>query len=127
MIKPDGRVYFRGRLKEIIKTGGVNVAPQEVEEVLLKHSAVKQAFVVGIPDPIKDESVAAVVELNDKVEIMPSSLVDYCKIQLAAYKVPKFILFLSLDQLPLTATGKIHRPGIKNKIIKHLNFKAQTE
>ncbi len=127
VIKPDGRVYFRGRLKEIIKTGGVNVAPQEVEEVLLKHSAVKQAFVVGIPDPIKDESVAAVVELNDKVEIMPSSLVDYCKIQLAAYKVPKFILFLSLDQLPLTATGKIHRPGIKNKIIKHLNFKAQTE
>jgi acyl-CoA synthetase (AMP-forming)/AMP-acid ligase II len=59
-----GRVRFRGRLKEMIKTGGVNVAPLEVEEVLLQYPEVAQAFVVGVPDRAKGEIVAAAIELR---------------------------------------------------------------
>ena len=64
IIGKDGRVYFKGRLKEIIKTGGVNVSPLEVEGVILKHPNVKQAFVLGVPHKQKTEAVTAVVELN---------------------------------------------------------------
>src|SRR5438445_3621359 len=61
----DGRIRFRGRLKEMIKTGGINVAPLEVEGVLLTHPAVKQAYVVGLPDRSKGEVAAAAVELHE--------------------------------------------------------------
>src|SRR5712664_1096855 len=63
-IDADGRIRFRGRLKEMIKTGGVNVAPLEVEQVLLQHPDIVQAYVVGIPDRSKGEIVAAAVELR---------------------------------------------------------------
>ena len=63
-IEADGRVRFRGRLKEMIKTGGINVAPLEVEQVLLQHPDIVQAYVVGVPDQSKGEIVAAVVELR---------------------------------------------------------------
>src|SRR5262249_58823289 len=61
----DGRLRFRGRIKEMVKTGGINVAPLEVEEVLLGHPAVEQAYVVGLPDPRKEEIIAAAVVLKD--------------------------------------------------------------
>ena len=60
----DGRVRFRGRLTEMIKIGGVNVAPLEVEQVLLQHPDIVQAYVVGVPDRSKGEIVAAAVELR---------------------------------------------------------------
>ncbi|HTE80801.1 MAG TPA: AMP-binding protein, partial [Reyranella sp.] len=63
-VGPDGRVRFRGRLKEMIKTGGVNVAPLEVEHVLLQHPGIVQAHVVGVPDRLKGEIVAAAVEMR---------------------------------------------------------------
>jgi fatty-acyl-CoA synthase len=63
-IEMDGRIRFRGRLTEIIKTGGINVAPLEVEQVLLQHPDIMQAYVVGVPDPSKGEVVAAAVELR---------------------------------------------------------------
>src|SRR5438046_10538689 len=65
LIGDDGRVRFRGRLKEMIKTGGINVAPLEVEAVLLGHAAVKQAYVVGVPDRARGELVVAAGELHD--------------------------------------------------------------
>src|SRR5215470_16141139 len=60
-VGPDGRLRFRGRIKEMVKTGGINVAPLEVEEVLLGHPTVEQAYVVGVPDPRKEEILIAVV------------------------------------------------------------------
>jgi acyl-coenzyme A synthetase/AMP-(fatty) acid ligase len=63
-IEADGRIRFRGRLKEMIKTGGVNVAPLEVEQVLLQHPDIVQAYLVGVPDRSKSEIVAAAVELR---------------------------------------------------------------
>src|SRR5439155_1351427 len=61
----DGRLRFRGRLKEMVKTGGINVAPLEVEEVLASHPVVEQVYVIGLPDPRREEVLAAVVVLKE--------------------------------------------------------------
>src|SRR5216684_3428294 len=88
LLGDDGRVRFRGRLKEMIKTGGINVAPLEVEAVLLQHPAVKQAFVVGVPDRVKDEIVAAALELHPDATADAGTIVAFCRERLASYKVP---------------------------------------
>jgi fatty-acyl-CoA synthase len=116
LIGEDGRVRFRGRLKEMIKTGGINVAPLEVEEVLLQHPEVKQAYVVGVPDRDKDETVAAVVELHAGAAATAESLVAFCRERLASYKVPTRVELRSADDLPRTATGKIHKPALREAL-----------
>jgi fatty-acyl-CoA synthase len=116
MVGHDGRVRFRGRLKEMIKTGGVNVAPLEVEEVLLQHPAVKQAHVVGIPDRIKTELVAAAVEVHAGAAVDASTLVAFCRERLATYKVPARLILLESDDFPRTPTGKIHKPGLRARL-----------
>jgi len=105
----DGRLRFRGRLKEMVKTGGINVAPLEVEEVLLGHPAVEQAYVVGLPDPRKEEILAAVVVLRDGHEAAADALRAFCKGSLAAFKVPQEFRVMRRDQLPVTATGKVQK------------------
>ena len=116
LLDDTGRVHFRGRLKEMIKTGGVNVAPLEVEEVLLQHPAVKQAYVVGIPDRAKDEVVAAAVELQASAAADAETLVAFCRERLASYKVPARVVFRKAEEFPRTATGKIHKPGLREEM-----------
>jgi fatty-acyl-CoA synthase len=111
-VDEDGYLYFRGRLKEMIKTGGINVAPAEVEAVLMSHPAVYLAQVVGVPDDTRDEILAAVVVLNADVHISPEALIQHCKQNLAAYKVPRLLRFIAEQDLPLTTTGKIQKNRI---------------
>src|SRR5689334_23579213 len=87
-IEPDGRIRFCGRLKEMIKTGAVNVAPLEVEQVLLQHPDVVQAYVVGVPDQAKGEIVTAAVELRAGAANDAASIIAFCRDRLASYKVP---------------------------------------
>ena len=108
-IGDDGRLRFRGRIKEMVKTGGINVAPLEVEEVLLGHPAVEQAYVVGLPDPRKEEILAAVVVLHDGREAEPEALRAFCKAALAAFKVPQEFRLMRRNELPVTATGKVQK------------------
>jgi fatty-acyl-CoA synthase len=108
-IGDDGRLRFRGRIKEMVKTGGINVAPLEVEEVLLGHPAVEQAYVVGLPDPRKEEILAAAVVLHDGHEAEPETLRAFCKAALAAFKVPQEFRVMRRDELPVTATGKVQK------------------
>ncbi len=118
LIGDDGRVRFRGRLKEMIKTGGVNVAPLEVEEVLLQHPDVKQAFVVGVPDRAKDEIVAAVIEMRTGATADIDALVAFCRERLASYKVPTQLVFGKAEDFPRTPTGKIHKPGLREELAR---------
>ena len=111
-IEMDGRVRFRGRLKEMIKTGGINVAPLEVEQVLLQHPDIVQAYVVGAPDPSKGEIVAAAVELRAGATANTASIVALCRERLASYKVPERFAFRAAGELPRTPTGKIHKPSL---------------
>src|SRR5207248_5618639 len=115
-IGPDGRIRFRGRLKEMIKTGGINVAPLEVEEVLLQHPDVQQAYVIGVPDRDRDEIVAAVVELHAGATTTADALVAFCRERLASYKVPRRVEFRGAADFPRTATGKIHKPGLRQDL-----------
>jgi fatty-acyl-CoA synthase len=105
----DGRLRFRGRIKEMVKTGGINVAPVEVEEVLLGHPAVEQAYVVGVPDPRKEEILVAVVVPKAGQTVSPDALRALCKEALAAYKVPAQIHVMAREDLPVTGTGKVQK------------------
>jgi fatty-acyl-CoA synthase len=111
-IDRDGRVRFRGRLKEMIKTGGINVAPLEVEEVLLQHPDIVQAHVVGVPDAAKGEIVAAAVDPRPGAAADAAAIIAFCRDRLASYKVPARLAFYTADQLPRTPTGKIHKPSL---------------
>ena len=111
-----GRVHFRGRLKEMIKTGGINVAPLEVEQVLLQHPDIVQAYVVGVPDPAKDEIVAAAIELRLGATPDAATILAFCRERLASYKLPARIAFRTAAQFPRTATGKIHKPGLREEL-----------
>jgi len=115
LLDDDGFLYYRGRLKELVKTGGINVAPAEVEEVLSTHPAVELAFVTGIPDVRLDEALAAVIVARRGVAVSEAELAAHCRATLAAYKTPRHFRFVDAGVLPLTTTGKLKRnelPGL---------------
>lgn len=109
VLDEQGYLYFRGRLKEMVKTGGINVAPAEVEEVLSTHESVELAFVTGIPDERLDEALAAVIVFKTGKQTEEASLIAHCRKTLASYKTPRHFRFVTSDQLPLTSTGKLQR------------------
>ena len=104
-IDAEGRLHVDGRLKEIIVTGGENVAPIEVEEALLSHPAVADAGVVGVPDPEWGEAITAFVVLSG--EVTGEELRDWARERLAPHKVPKRVE--PVTDLPRNAAGKLLR------------------
>jgi fatty-acyl-CoA synthase len=116
----DDNLYFRGRIKEMIKTGGINVAPVEVEDILLRHPAVKLAFVTGVPDERRDEVIAAVIVRHDGETVDQPALTEYCRRELASYKVPRLMTFVNESDLPLTTTGKLQ----KNRLAEFFTRRA---
>jgi fatty-acyl-CoA synthase len=121
LVGPDGRLRFRGRLKELIKTGGINVAPLEVEGVLLAHPEVAQAHVVGVPHRDRGEIVVAAVELREGATATPDALVAHCRASLASYKVPARIVSRKADEFPRTSTGKVHKPALREDLARLLD------
>lgn len=111
-VDSEGHLSFRGRIKEMVKTGGINVAPIEVEEVLMQHPGVHLAFCTGVPDAVRDEVLAAVIVAKPGIQLTEAMLAEHCKAQLAAYKLPRLYRFASEKELPLTTTGKLQ----KNKL-----------
>ena len=108
----DGYLYFRGRTKEMIKTGGINVSPAEIEKVLIGHAAVELAYVIGLKDARRDEIVAAVIVARKEVEA--ETLLALCRETLAVYKVPRRVKFVTATDLPLTSTGKLQKNRLKD-------------
>lgn len=106
-----GRVQFRGRLKNMIKTGGINVSPKEIEEYLLEHPDVDQAYVVGLPDEEKDEVVGAVVVPELGASLSVEAIEEYSE-GLAAYKRPASVVITDAGALPQTDTGKIRKASL---------------
>jgi fatty-acyl-CoA synthase len=109
MLDAQGYLHFCGRIKEMVKTGGINVAPIEVEEVLLSHPAVQAAFVTGVPDAVHDEVLAAVIVRKPGAALSEKEVADFCRKTLAAYKVPRLVRFVAESELPLTTTGKLQK------------------
>lgn len=108
----DGYVTITGRAKELIITGGYNVYPREVEEVLMAHPGVAEAAVVGMPDAeFGEQIVAAVVRRAGVPEVDAASLVEFCREHLAAYKKPRRVAFVAA--LPRNAMGKVVKGEVK--------------
>lgn len=106
----DGRFGFRGRLKDMVKVGGENVAAAEVEDFLLRHPAIVRAQVVGAADRRLGEVVAAFVELAPGCDLSEPEVVAYCRGAMAAYKVPRMVRFLT--EWPMSAT-KVSKPALR--------------
>jgi fatty-acyl-CoA synthase len=111
------QLSYIGRLKDMLKVGGENVAPAEVEAFLETHPAVKLAQVVGIPDPRLIEVVAAFVELHEGASVSEKELIDFCRGQIAAFKVPRIIRIVS--SWPMSAT-KIQRNKLRSDLLADL-------
>jgi long-chain acyl-CoA synthetase len=103
----DGYFYIVDRKKDMIDASGYNVYPREVEEVLYQHPKIKEAVVVGVPDPYRGETVKAYIVLKDDQTASETEILEFCKLKLAAYKTPKLLEFRT--ELPKTLVGKILR------------------
>jgi O-succinylbenzoic acid--CoA ligase len=110
-IDDEGFLYVGGRIDEMIITGGENVTPAEVENVLISHPDIEEAAVVGRTDPEWQQAVTAVVVAAAGAEPSAGQIREYCRSRLASYKVPKRVEFT--DALPRTASGKIRRSDLR--------------
>jgi len=108
-----GYIYIVDRKQDMIISGGENIYPREVEEVLYQHPAVLEAAVIGIPDPFWVERVHAVVALKQEASVTADELISFCKEKLARYKAPKSVEFA--DSLPKNPSGKILKRELKKK------------
>jgi len=101
----EGFVYIVDRKKDMIISGGENIYPREIEELLYSHSQIREAAVVGIPDPLWGEAVKAFVVLRTGASTTEEEVIEYCKAHLASYKKPKSVCFVS--SLPRNPSGKV--------------------
>ncbi|OGO07829.1 MAG: hypothetical protein A2Y92_05905 [Chloroflexi bacterium RBG_13_57_8] len=108
-----GYVYLVDRKKDMIITGGENVFPREIEEILYRNPKVHEAAVIGIPDPYWVEKVHAVIVLKKGVKATTEEIIDFCKKNMAGYKAPKSIEFVEV--LPKNAAGKIMKRELREK------------
>jgi acyl-CoA synthetase (AMP-forming)/AMP-acid ligase II len=122
-IDEDGHLFLKGRLGEMIKTAGANVAPREVELVLESFEQVKEAYVVGIPDPERGQTVvAAVVLFADRSQdpVDPAELRERLRGELSVFKVPQHIFVFASEDLPRTASAKIQKPQLRELLAERV-------
>ncbi len=112
----DGYLFIVERKKDLIISGGFNLYPSEVEEVLARHPAVAESAVVGEPDPIRGEVVHAFVVLNEGMEVTERELMDFARGSLVYYKCPHHVTFL--DELPHTFLGKPSRRDLRDRLTR---------
>jgi acyl-coenzyme A synthetase/AMP-(fatty) acid ligase len=106
----EGYLYFVARMDDVIKSRGEKVPPVEVERVLMNVPGVKEAAVIGVPDPILGQAVKALVVLETGADLTEKDLQKHCQAILEAYKVPQLISLVA--ELPKTDTGKIRKVGL---------------
>jgi len=116
-VDEEGYIYIVDRKSDTIITGGFNVYPTEVEQILYSHPAVFEACVIGIPDEKWGEAVMAVVKLHQGAAVSGEDLIDYCRQSLASYKKPRFIDFV--EELPKNPNGKIARRAVREGYWAH--------
>lgn len=113
----DGHLHFEGRLDEMIKVGGENTSPAEVEAFLGSHPAVHMAQVVGVPDPRLGEVAAAFLELKPGAEFDEAALLEFCDGEIARFKVPRHVRFVR--EWPMSAT-KVQKSALRESLLEEL-------
>ena len=117
----DGYLFLTGRLKEIINRGGEKIAPTEVDEILRQHPAVIEAITFAVPHATLGEDVAAAVVLRPNAALAEADIVAFAAERLAAFKVPRQLLFV--DEIPKGPTGKLQRIGLAQKLADQVESK----
>jgi fatty-acyl-CoA synthase len=122
----DGRLCFVGRAKEMFRVGGENVAPAEVEDVLHRHPAIKQAQVIGVPDPRLVEVPAAYVLLNENREASPEEIIEWCRQRCASFKVPRYVRIVdSFEPIGMTGSGKVQKNRLREYALDDLGLRGK--
>jgi fatty-acyl-CoA synthase len=116
----DGYCAIVGRIKDMVIRGGENVYPREVEEFLYGHPDVADVQVIGVPDPKYGEELCAWVKLRDGASATDEDLRDFCRGQIAHYKIPRHILFV--DEFPMTVTGKVQKFRMRQETVAQLGL-----
>ena len=120
-LTPEGRLRMAGRMKDVFRVGGENVAPAEVEEVLLAHPAVETAQVVGVPDARLGEVPCAYVVLKGSVS--ESDLLSWCRERLAGFRVPRYLKIVpDFDSIGMTASGKVQKAKLREHALREFRL-----
>jgi acyl-CoA synthetase (AMP-forming)/AMP-acid ligase II len=119
-VDEDGYLYYQGRIKELIRRGGEMVSPVEVETRLLSMTGVADCAIVGVPDPIMDEEVKAVIVAG--AAINPQDVIDFLKCHFPAYMLPRYVEFV--DKIPKTANEKVQRHLLKGVTAPVVDLRA---
>jgi fatty-acyl-CoA synthase len=123
VIDAEGYCNIVGRVKDMLIRGGENVYPREIEEFLFRHPKIKEVQVFGVPDEKYGEEVCAWVVLKQDHVATEDEIRDFCKGQIAHYKVPRYVRFK--DTLPMTITGKPQKFIMRDEMIRELGLKQQ--
>ena len=115
VLDEQGHMFFRGRIKNMIKRSGENISPEEIENVLAHHPAVRESLVVGVPDRLRTEEVAAVVVVRPEAMTTPAELSEFAARELARFKAPRYVSVRS-DPLPRLANGKVDRRTVLGEL-----------
>ena len=119
----DGRLRMVGRLKDVFRVGGENVAPAEVEEVLLAHPAVETAQVVGVPDARLGEVACAYVTLKAGKSVSEADLIEWTKARCANFRVPRYLRIVAdFEAIGMTASGKVQKTKLREHALRELNL-----
>ncbi len=119
----EGYVNIVGRLKDMVIRGGENVYPREIEEFLYSHPKIQDVQVIGVPDPRYGEEICAWIKLKGDQTATPEEIREFCKGQIAHYKIPRYIEFV--PEFPMTITGKIQKFVMREQTIAKLGLKAE--
>ncbi len=117
LIDEHGEILFIDRKKDMIKSGGENVASVKIEETLLAHPAVLNAAVVGLPHPQWGEAVSAFVKLKPGASATEAEIIDHCRQYLGGFQTPKIVQIL--PEMPMTATGKLRKVELRQQFEDH--------
>jgi fatty-acyl-CoA synthase len=123
-VDAEGRLFWEGRLNDIIKTGGANVSPLEIDELLATHPSVKRVQTVGVPHETLGEIVVSCIVPHDGVAVEESAIRDFAREKLASYKVPRRVLFFAEDELNTTGSAKIKTEELRKLVSARLATEA---
>jgi len=121
-VDEDGFLFVVDRKTDMVLSGGENIYPREIEEVLYTHPAIREAAVIGVPSEKWGEDVKAIIALKSGHEATEEEIIEFCKDKLASYKKPKTVEFM--DKLPKTGSGKIYKTALRDKYWKGLKRKV---
>jgi fatty-acyl-CoA synthase len=119
----EGYCNIVGRLKDMVIRGGENIYPREIEEFLYRHPGVADVQVIGVPDPKFGEELCAYIKPKAGAPPTEESICDFCKGQIAHYKIPRYIRFV--DSFPMTVTGKVQKFIMREQMIRELGLTEQ--